>query len=112
MIKTASNVIGWAVIFYAIACILLWAVDIYGGLDKDFYRLATGGRYVASAEPMPPTTNTHYATFLNALARSVILCVAGSVLIFVGASVILAKMFKFLALLLRLVSGYWTGYGR
>ncbi len=112
MIKTASNVIGWAIIFYAIACILLWAVDIYGGLDKDFYRLATGGRYVASAEPMPPTTNTHYATFLNALARSVILCVAGSVLIFVGASVILAKMFKFLALLLRLVSGYWTGYGR
>jgi hypothetical protein len=107
LIKTLSNVFGWLCIVYALICLLFWAVDIYAGLDKDFYKMLTGGRYVASAEAMPPTQSVHYATFLNALARSVIICIAGVVLIYVGAAVILAKMFKFLALVLRLVAGYW-----
>ena len=107
LIMTLSNVFGWICIVYALLCLLFWAIDIYAGLDKDFYRLMTGGRYVASAEAMPPTQHVHYATFLNALARSVIICIAGVVLIYVGAAVILAKMFKFLALILRLVAGYW-----
>lgn len=107
LVMTLSNVFGWLCIVYALVCLLFWAVDIYAGLDKDFYKMLTGGRYVASAEAMPPTQHVHYATFLNALARSVIICIAGVVLIYVGAAVILAKMFKFLALVLRLIAGYW-----
>ena len=72
--------------------------------------MATGGRYIASAEPMPSSGTAHYATFLNAAARTVLLCIVGAVLLYVGAGVLLAKMFKYIALILRFVFNYWANY--
>ena len=108
MILTASNILGWTLVIYSLICILMWAVDIYGGLDKDFYKLMTGGRYVASAEKLPAAGGKHYATFTNALMRSVLISICGIALIYVGAGVLLAKLFKGLALVLRLIFGYWS----
>ena len=110
LIATASNIVGWLCIVYGLLCIMLWAVDIFGGLEKDFYRIATGGRYIASAEPMPSSGTAHYATFLNAAARTVLLCIVGALLLYVGAGVLLAKMFKYIALILRFVFNYWANY--
>lgn len=108
IIMTASNIVGVFCVFYSIICLLLWAVDIYAGFDKDFYRMVTGGRYIASAERLAPVGKTIYATFPNALGRSTVICVAGLVLIFVGAGTLLALMFRFVAVILRIIFRYWN----
>lgn len=108
IIMTASNIVGVFCVFYSIICLLLWAVDIYAGFDKDFYRMVTGGRYVASAERLAPVGKTIYATFPNALGRSTVIFVAGLVLIFVGAGTLLALMFRFVAVILRIIFRYWN----